>query len=74
MFYQKYIIYLAACGHTDDMEANPEERLKFDVEFDVELPVLLLQPKLVSKVLSLSSFYQKKANITVKNKNIKISQ
>ncbi|TNN80098.1 hypothetical protein EYF80_009608 [Liparis tanakae] len=34
----------------DDMEANPEERLKFDVEFDVELPVFLLQPKLVSKL------------------------
>lgn len=32
------------------MEAIPEERLRFDVE----LPVFLLLPRLVSKVLSLS--------------------
>lgn len=37
-------------GHTEDIEAIPEERLKLDSE----LPVFLRQLRLASKVLSLS--------------------
>lgn len=37
-------------GHTEDIEAIPEERLMLDME----LPVFLLKPRLASQVLSLS--------------------
>lgn len=47
---ETYIILWAPHEHTDDMEAIPEERLKLDME----LPVFLLKPKLVSIGLSLS--------------------